>query len=427
MNVRRITAAGLATTVALGMLAACSSGDDGAAPTSGAASSPGAAAGVTMITFWNSYTSSDRPAVEELVRRFNESQDQYKVDMTIQPNDVLSDTLLPAYNAGQGPTIVTIDASLVPAYVEQGVFQPVDDFYDGAVSADVLPKASLDATTYDGKQWGVPFGATPTMLYWNKTLFAEAGITEPPATMDEMAEDAVKLTDASKGQYGIAIPDREAPSTWAVLLWANGGGIVSEDRTHSVFGDPASVEAVEKWSGLMRNEGISPIGMNGVEGDTLFGAGKAAMLINGPWASTGFKDGGIDFGIAPVPAGKATQTSVAISTNVHLNAKATEAEKAAAYAFLEFWNSVESQTYWAVQTGYPPNRSDIDPSTLSENPTAQAYAAKTNSQFYLGGLAKYAQIDSDVVIPTIQRITNGEGDTAQLMQDASKQIDALLG
>lgn len=427
MNVRRITGAGIATTVAVVMLAACSSGGGEPTSSSGGGSPSGGSGEVTTITFWNSYTSSDRPAVEELVRRFNDSQDQYQVDMTIQPNDVLSDTLLPAYNAGEGPTIVTIDASLVPAYVEQGVFQPVDDFYDGAVSADVLPKASLDATTYDGKQWGVPFGATPTMLYWNKALFAAAGLDAAPTTMDEMADDAVALTDAGKGQYGIAIPDREAPSTWAVLLWSNGGGIVSEDRSHSTFGDPESVEAVTRWSGLMRDQGISPIGMNGVEGDTLFGAGKAAMLINGPWASTGFKEAGIDFGIAPVPAGSATQTSVAISTNVHLNAKATDAEKAAAYAFLEFWNSVESQTYWAVQTGYPPNRSDVDPATLAENPTAQAYAAKTNSQFYLGGLAKYAQIDSDVVIPTIQRITNGEGDPAQLMSDASAQIDALLG
>jgi len=419
MNVQR--SAGGVAAVALGlMLAACSGGGDGDADSSATDG------GVTTITFWNSYTASDRPAVEELVRRFNESQDQYVVDMTIQPNDVLTDTLLPAYQAGKGPTIVTIDASLVPSYVEQGVFQPVDDFYDGAVSADLLPKASLDATTYDGKQYGVPFGATPTMLYWNKTLFADAGVDGPPTTMDEMAEAAVALTDTAQGQYGIAIPDREAPSVWAVLMWAEGGGVVSEDRSRSVFGAPESIEAVRTWSDLMRDPGISPVGLNGVDADTLFGAGKAAMLINGPWVSAGFDDAGLDYGIAPVPAGSATQTAVAISTNVHLSADATDAEKEAAYAFLEFWNSVESQTYWAVETGYPPNRSDVDPATLADNPTAQAFAAETNSRFYLGGLRNASQIDTDVVIPTIQRITNGQGDVAELMTEASDQIDALL-
>ncbi|HEY0238205.1 MAG TPA: ABC transporter substrate-binding protein [Friedmanniella sp.] len=418
MRLSRTLTAGLALAAATATLAACTS--------SGTPGDDGTGDGPTHITFWNAYTASDRPMVEELVRRFNDSQDDAVVDMTIQPNDVLTDTLLPAYQAGQGPTIVTIDASLVPSYVEQGVFQPVDDFYDGQIDPAVLPKASLDATTYDGKQWGVPFGATPTMLYWNKTLFTEAGIDEPPTTLDEMADDAIALTDPSAGTYGIAIGDREGPSLWAVLIWANGGGIVSEDGSRATFGDPESIEAVDRWSGLMRDEGISPIGMNGVDADTLFGAGKAAMLVNGPWVSAGFEEAGIDYGIVPVPEGSVTQTSVAISTNVHLNADASAGEKEAAYAFLRFWNSEESQTYWSVNTGYPPNRSDIPVEDLAENPTAQAFAAETNSQFYLGGLKAFAQIDGDVVVPTIQRITNGQGTAAELMPEAAQQIDGLL-
>lgn len=416
MDLRRMTACCTAVVIAAATLVACSSdGGDGATGD-----------GPTTITFWNSYTASDRPAVEELVRRFNDSQDDYVVDMTIQPNDVLTDTLLPSYQAGEGPTIVTIDASFVPRYVDQGVFQPVGDFYDGEVSIDLMPAASLEATTYDGEQYGVPFGATPTMLYWNRELFAAAGVDGPPTTMEEMADAAVALTDPAAGAYGIAIPDREAPSVWAVLLWANGGGIVSEDNDSSVFGDPESIEAIETWSGLMRDEGISPIGLNGVDADTLFGAGNAAMLINGPWVSPGLDEAGLDYGIAPVPAGAVTQTAVAISTNVHLSATANDDEKAAAYAFLEFWNSVESQTYWSLFTGYPPNRSDIDPADLAENPTAQAFAGETNSRFYLGGLRNASQIDTDVVIPTIQRVTNGDGTAAELMPSASDQIDALL-
>ena len=409
-------AACTAVTAALA-LTACSS-DAATSPTQN---------GVTTITFWNSYTASDRPFVEELVRRFNDSQESVVVDMTIQPNDVLTDTLLPAYGAGQGPTIVTLDASLLPSYVDQGVLQPVDDFYaDGRLDVDTLPQASLQATTYDGQQWGVPFGATPTMLYYNKTLFAAAGIDEPPTTMDELAADAVALSDAAAGVFGLAIPDREAPSVWATLMWSEGGGIVSEDGTHSTFGDPESIETVTRWTNLMRDQGISPVGLNGVDADSLFGAGKSALLINGPWVSAGFAEAGLDYGIVPVPAGSATQTAVAISTNVHLSADANEQEKAAAYDFLEFWNSTDSQTFWSVSTGYPPNRSDVDPAALAENPTAQAFAAPTGSRFYLGGLTSFAQIDSDVVVPTIQKITAGEGTAADLMPAASDQIDALL-
>lgn len=418
MSIRRWTAVSAALVAMVGVAGCGGTDDDGDSGSSG---------GPVTITFWNSYTSSDRPAVEELVRRFNESQDDVVVDMTIQPYDVLSDTLLPAYQAGEGPTIVTVDASLVPSYVEQGVLQPVDDVWDETdLAPDTLPEASLDAVTYDDHLWGIPFGATPTMLYWNKDLFAAAGVEGPPTTMADMADAAVKLTDPAKGQYGIAIPEREAPSSWAVFMWSNGGGVVSDDNSESVFGSAESIEAVSTWSGLMREQGISPIGMNGVDGDNLFGSGKAAMLMNGPWVSTGFAEAGINYGIAPIPAGEATQTAVAISTNVHLNADASEAEKDAAYRFMEFWNSVESQTYWAVETGYPPNRSDVDPEALAENPTAQAFAQETNSRFYLGGLINAAQIDNDVVVPTIQRITNGEGSAEELMPQASEQIDQLL-
>lgn len=383
--------------------------------------------GRTTITFWNSYTASDRPAVEELVKDFNDSQDQYQVDMTIQPGDVLTKTLLPAYQSGKGPTLVALDASMVPSYAKMGVIQPVDDAYgDGGLDASLLPKASLDATTYQGKQYGIPFGATPTMLYWNKTLFAAAGITEPPTTLEEMAADAVTLTDESTGQYGIALADREAPSAWATFLWAGGGGIVSDDGTTSTFGDPASIQAMTTWGDLVTKQHVSPVGLNGVDGDTLFGAGKAGMLINGPWVSAGLTEAGLDYGITPVPAGSVEQTSIAISTNLHLNAEASAQEKRAAYAFADFWNSTDSQTTWSVKTGYPPNRSDVPASALAANPTAAAFAGKSNSRFYLGGLLKASQIDSDVVVPTIQRITAGEGTAADLMPAAAQQIDALL-
>jgi multiple sugar transport system substrate-binding protein len=111
---------------------------------------------------------------------------------------------------------------------------------------------------------------------------------------------------------------------------------------------------------------------------------------------------------------------------MHLSADASKSEKAAAYSFMKYWNTAESQTYWSVQTGYPPNRSDVDPALLAKNPTAQAFAQQSSSRFYLGGLVHAGDIHNDVVVPTIQRITNGEGTAAKLMPEASVQIDKLL-
>jgi len=391
-----------------------------------------AAQGAVIITFWNTFTSSDRPAVEELVNQFNTAHaGEITIDMTIQAGDVQDQKLLPAYQAGQGPTVVVVDASEVPSLASKGVIQPVDDIYGDGLDASKLPKASLDATMWDGKQYGVPFSAASSMLYWNKTLFQQAGLSAPPTSMNQLVDYAKQMTKYEPGadstnQYGFVVPDHAAVATWAVLLESQGGSIVSDDLTRSTFGDDSTITAANFWVDAIINDHISPVGLSGVDGDNLFTAGRAAMLINGPWATSGFTDAGIDYGIAAVPAGSATQTATAISTNMHLNAAASDAEKAAAYEFFKFWNSAESQTYWSVQTSYPPNTTDVTQSAISDNEKAVAFSQAVGAKFYLAGLLNASKIDTDVVIPTIQKMTYGEGKPADLLPDAAQQIDALL-
>lgn len=395
-------------------------------------SAGGESEGPTKISFWNAFTGPDRPFVEKIVQDFNASQSDVVVDMNIQPGDVYSQRLLPAYAAGEGPTIAAFDASQFPAYAEAGVLAPVDDLYDsGQLDPKTLPAASLEATTWDGKVYGVPMISATSMLYWNKDLFAAAGLQGPPTTMDELVADAKALTKYTEGQdttnqYGFLIPEREAVQSWALLIWAEGGSIVSDDNTKSTFGSKKTIDAVTYWNDLIQKDHISPVGLTGVDGDSLFGAGRGAMVINGPWASGGYTEAGVNFDVASVPAGPAGQFANAISVNMHLNAAATDAEKKAAYEFFTYWNSKESQTYYAVNAGFPPNRTDIPASDLAANPTSAKFSEATGGKFYLAGLTGFADIDGNVVIPTIQRITSGQGTPADLLPPAGEQIDAIL-
>lgn len=412
----------MATMALVIALAACGGDDDG----------DGDTGGPTTITFWNGFTDADRPAVEEIVNRFNESQDEVVVEMTIQPWDVINQTLLSAYAADEGPTIVAMGAEQFAGYATAGAWAPVDEVYDeGMLDPATLPPASIEATTYEGERYGVPMSAAAGMLYFNNTLFADAGLDGPPASLEQLAEYAVTLTnydpdDETNSVYGFALPDHSALPHWPVLLWADGGGVVAEDNSRSLLGEPATIQTAQFWTDLLVNEHISPVGMSGVEGDSLFAAGKAAMVINGPWSSGAFTEAGIDYGIAPVPPGKAAQVAAAISVNMHVDATASDAEARAAYDFFAFWNSEQSQTYWAVETGYPPNRTDVPPSAVAENPTSAGFAEAVGARLYLQGLTKATQINDDVVIPTIQRMTRGEGTPAELLPEAAAQVDALL-
>ena len=387
--------------------------------------------GPTTITFWNGFTASDRPVVEEIVDNFNSSQKDYTIDMTVQPWDVFYQKLLPAYSAGEGPTLAGFNALYFPGYSSKGVLEPTDDFLAGWKDSGSLREDAVQATMYDGKNYGVPMSAASSMLYYNKTLLAEAGITEPPATLDELADAAVKLTKYDEGNpsnsvYGLAIPDHAAISTWTAFMQANGGGVVNDDGTKSLFDSPESIDTITKWTDLVKNDHISPVNLGGVEGDNLFTAGKAAMYINGPWASTGFTEAGIDFGLATVPEGTVKQTATLDSNNFGISAEATDEEKAGAEAFITFWNSTDQQLVWALGTGNAPTRTDITADQLAENPNSVAFSKAQSAQLSLPALVDFQQIDSEVLTPTIQRVLNGEGTAEDLMTEGSKQITSLM-
>ncbi|CAN5587991.1 hypothetical protein BH24ACT5_BH24ACT5_04230 [soil metagenome] len=204
----------------------------------------GAGSERTTVTFWNGFTGPDRPTVEALVDEFNQSQDTITVEMEISPWDQFFQKLLPSLASDGGPDLVAMDTAQMPQYIDRGVFMPLDDYYtDPATESDALVQSAVDAGMWDGTHYGVPMNFTTLMLYWNKVLFEAAGLDPeaPPATWDEFAEAAKVLTNEDEGQYGLAIADHATVPMWPILLWGNGGGVVSDDGTTSLLDDPATI------------------------------------------------------------------------------------------------------------------------------------------------------------------------------------------
>lgn len=390
------------------------------------------ASGPTKITFWNWYQGSDGPTVEALVKKFNESQSKVVVDMTIMPKDTMIQKLLPAYASGDGPTLSAVGHEMTTQYITKKVVQPIDDFYgEGKLDKATLPKATIEATTYDGKIYGAPMSAAPLMLYYNKTLFAKAGITNPPATLTEMAEDAKKITQFKEGEnttniYGLAQGMFAGIHSWTAYFRNDGGGYVSEDRKTSILGSPENIKTLNYWTNLFRNDHISPIGVSIPDAQALFAAGRAGMVIDGPWGAGTYKKGGVDFGVTPFPKGSTTQTTMVVGTPILVAAGIPDAQRAAALEFLKFWNSKETQTTWAVKSGYPPTRNDIPMAELAANPIPELFTKAVGAESHMRGVVNFQTILDDVVNPAIQKVMNGEGTAEEVLPEASKQLQQLL-
>ena len=413
------------------LAAGCGGGDDadeeggaGAAPTE-----------KVTLTFWNGFTGPDRPALEEIVKRFNASHPNIQVRMQIMPWDTFYQKLLPSYASGKGPDIAAMASEQMPQYADKGVIAPLDELYEsGGLNKDTLVSSAVEAGKWDDKYYAVPMNFTTLLLYWNKDMFREAGLDpeKPPQNWDQWADYAVKLTKDRNGdgrpeQYGYAIADNATIPMWPILIWGNGGDIVSEDASQSMLDDPKTVEAVEFWANLIREKKISPVGLTGADADKLFQSKKAAMEVVGPWMTSGFEEAGIDFGLAMVPKGPERQVTLGTSVVMVVNAKADEDKKNAAYEFIEYWHSKKSQIHWAVNSGFPPTNTQIKPNELKENPYVAEFGKYADqSQFYLTGVKDFTKVNSDIFEPAIQRVLNGRGTPQQVLGRASKQMEPVL-
>ena len=408
-----------AAVAAAGLLAAagCSSSSSGS----------GSSGGVVKLSVLTGFTGPDGPSYQALVSQFNASHPNIKVTMDIQPWDAIGQKLPAEWATGQGPDLATpnFDPGVIFNYIKTNSVLPLDSSVgagDTQINSSAFPSSVTKAFTVNGKLYAVPANLATVALYYNKTMFTAAGITDPPKTSDEFVADVKKLTlgGANPTQYGISLADHQTIEMWPILQWMNGGDIVGPDGCATV-NSAASVQALSTWANLVQNEHVSPVGQTGADADTLFSAKKAAMELNGPWAADGFRKAGIDLGIVPVPVGSAGPVTLA-STVPLMVAKNTK-HKTEALEFLSWWTGKTAQASFSKISGYPPARSDV---TVSDPNTAVFAQALPTARLYLAGLPTSSQIDTDVYTPLLGQLTRG-ADPQKSADSAAKAINQLTG
>jgi multiple sugar transport system substrate-binding protein len=408
---------------------ATASGSAAGSPSAAATPAAPASAGVTTITLLWGFTGGDKAAYDGMITTFNKTHTDVQVQENTEPWDAIATTTPAAFASGQGPDIVTPDynEATVLTYAKAGTILPLNDLLGtgtNQIDPSVLPKAVTDSFTIDGNLYAIPADFRTLMLFYNKDLFAKAGITAPPSTMDELLADAKKLTNTGAGQYGIAIPDNNTIAVWPILIWADGGQIVGSDGC-SALNTPATIAAVQQWANAIVTDKISPVGLSGADAGNLVAAGKAAMEINGPWEVGTHTAAKINFDVAPVPKGSGPEVTLSNAAPFVVN-KSTP-HKAAVYEFLSWWESSAGQQQLALAAGEPPARTDMaNDAAFAANPWIGKFSAvMSNAQPFLAGVPNFAKVQ-DAMNTAIGQVTRGASASATLAA-ASAQVNTILG
>lgn len=381
----------------------------------------------TVITFWNGFTGSDKETLEALVKEYNETNDKnIEVDMTIMPWDSLYQKLSTVLSVGEGPDMLAMATERIGTYAEPGAFAEVNDVYEeGIVDESVIPETLKENLKYDGKYYGVPMNFATLLLYYNKTMFKDAGLDPeaPPATWEELEQYAQQIVDKT-GNYGFDMAVKETTPMWCIMLWGNGGDIIEDGK--AVFNSDQNVETITRWAENIRDKKFGPEVLTGGEIDKLFESQKLGMYFCGPWATNGFENAGIDFGVAQAPKGPQEQVTQANGVGLYLTSSSKKQE--AVYDFFGWWNSKETQTKWSVGTGFPPARTDIgDSEELAKNPYIAEFSKPANeSKMYLQQLTNFAEIDNQAIVPAFEKILLENADVKATLDEANEKIEALL-
>lgn len=381
------------------------------------------------LQFWNVFTGSDGDILREIVDNYNKTNtDNIEIQMDIMPNDQLQQKLPAAIATGTAPDFVLFGVENIAPYVSNDSLEDISDFWDvtGVDKSNILENV-LELSHVDGKLYGTPMQYNVSYLYWNKTLFAEAGLDpeKAPASLEELAEYAVKLTNPDKNQFGLALPTN---ATYMQFLWANGGDADDPSTNTNLLDSEENVKTLEWLQDLTVNKKVSPNNITGAEADTMLQAGQIAMYMSGPWQINGLRAQGIDFGIAPCAAGSAGAFSPAGGCSYVIPKGTEESHRLAAYKFMQYWLTDDILKEWSQKNGFP-----VWSKTLMEDPEIQgdevlsAISKATEiGRSYNLGYSLASQIDNDVMIPMFEKVMTGADTPADALKEASEAMDRVL-
>jgi multiple sugar transport system substrate-binding protein len=218
--------------------------------------------------------------------------------------------------ADRAPDVMNIGDDAVPSFVERGAFLPIDEcLADLNFDTSVYLPGLLDPGTVDGTLYFLPKDYSTLAVYYNKTLFDEAGVAYPADgwTWDDMLATAQALTQDTNGDGQIDIWGIQLPANWTTGFeyWvaAAGGSLISPDGlSYAGFMDSdASIRAVQFYADLYNQYQVAPppadfSAFGG--GNSEFDNGQAAMRIFGRWPQAGMLENpNIDLGVVGTPAG----------------------------------------------------------------------------------------------------------------------------
>jgi multiple sugar transport system substrate-binding protein len=373
MNVRRIAASAGALALVLAGTAACGGGGNDSGGGDGSSSG--------TLTYWasNQGTSldNDKEVLTPVLKAFTDKTG-IDVDLEVIGWNDLQTRIQTAVTSGQGPDVVNIGNTWAVSLQATGAFLPfAADEMKAIGGADKFVEAALaTGGEPDSDPTSVPLYGLAYGLYYNKQMFADAGLN-PPTTWEEMTTAAKALTKPDQGVYGMSIAAGSYTENnhFAFINASQNGAELFDKEGNPTFTEDGVVDGILRYLDLMQKDKVVNTSNaqydNGVLSVTDFAQGKAAMILNQNNADATIVANGMtadQYGVVPYPApSDAPENTASHVAGINLSIFANTDNKDGALQFVEYMTSPEVQKQLGKPFAALPVLKDAEP-VFTDNP-----------------------------------------------------------
>lgn len=263
-----------------------------------------------VVRLWHQMVPVERAFLQDEIQRFETAHPTIRIEALYKETEELRSGFQAAVLAGAGPELVFGPSDSMGPFQTMGLLQDLSPWFPSENRVQFLPQAFVwlpnrtDSQRKDLVMAGDRFGNHLALVYNRQFL------SQPPATVEEMIELAVKNTvdedqDGKIDRYGLVWNFTEP--FFAIPFLTGFGGWVLSDDNRPTLNTPEVVAGLDLISKLQKEYGVVPAGCDYEQADSLFKMGKAAMIINGDWSWGDYlRHDKIKAAIAPLPVVSST-------------------------------------------------------------------------------------------------------------------------
>ncbi|HCG62219.1 MAG TPA: hypothetical protein DHV69_02855 [Sphaerochaeta sp.] len=387
--------------------------------------------GPVKIVYWRSLTGVAGEVQEELVARFNASQEKVIVESQFQGAyaEILQ-KLLAALAAGELPDVVLLDSPFVALFAKDGALVSLDQFVKkdktGFDLDDYIPGLIQDGY-YDGSLYAMPVMRSTPLLYVNGDMLVEAGLPRrAPKTWDEFREFSKKVSKYNAAgepiQLGAGFTMGQTSAHWyfqgAVYSF---GGLVSDEQFNIHLTEEPAVKLATLWQDMVFKDKTA---MPSNSHDDFLNR-KVAMVF-GSTGSMGNLLSRADFDVIPAFMPGQVQNLVPVGGSVLAMTSTDKFRQDAAWEFMKYMTSAEANSEIVIKTGYMPvSKSSMNyPATVAyyeTNPVRKVAVDQlqfTRPQASVISLGK----GTEILRQMIEKLLIGNMDPKKVMEETSADL-----